>query len=723
MSGRAPGRARRGFSEPLSGHATLIGDRMSEPTTRSSPRTPSAPKRPEQGDQQQPWRVEGGRDDGAGGGPGGEKPKFRFPRWLLWLTLGLLLLNILVARQVPDDGGRLDVPYSFFREQVERGNVTEVNAQGDIIQGEFRRATKPPDAEEGVDPAEAFETTRPTFAEDDELLQLLIREEVEVNARPVDTGRSALFDFLLFFGPTILLVGLFIYFIRRAAGGAGGGLSGLGKSKAKRYEASQQRTTFTDVAGIEEAEEELVEIVDFLKNPDKYRRLGAMIPKGVLLSGPPGTGKTLLARAVAGEADVPFFSLSASEFIEMVVGVGASRVRDLFEQAKKAAPAIIFIDELDAIGRARGGPGGGLGGHDEREQTLNQILTEMDGFTGSEGVIVLAATNRPEILDQALLRPGRFDRRVVVAPPDKDGRLKILEVHTRGKPLREDIDLAGIASSTPGMVGADLRNLVNEAALSAARRGEEEIGLTDFTNSLERIVLGAERRITISADERERTAYHESGHALLGMLEPGADPVRKVSIVPRGRALGVTFQSPETDRYGYDKTYLRGRIIGALGGRAAEELIYGDVTTGAESDLEQVTNIARQMVGRWGMSDRIGLVSVLPGPSDDQTFFPGTPGGPSEATRELVDEEVRAIVEECYRLALERLREHRDQLESLTRALLEHETLDEEDAYRAAGFERRPPALAEGGTPEHDHVAPPADMTAADAARRSAPET
>jgi cell division protease FtsH len=380
----------------------------------------------------------------------------------------------------------------------------------------------------------------------------------------------------------------------------------------------------------------------------------------------------------------------------MVVGVGASRVRDLFEQAKKVAPAIIFIDELDAIGRARGGPGGGLSGHDEREQTLNQILTEMDGFTGSEGVIVLAATNRPEILDPALLRPGRFDRRVTVAPPDKDGRRKILEVHTRGKPLADDVDLDQIAASTPGMVGADLRNLVNEAALSAARRDSETIALSDFMNSLERIVLGAERRITISDEERERTAYHESGHALLGMLEPGADPVRKVSIVPRGRALGVTFQAPETDRYGYDARYLRGRIIGALGGRAAEELVYGNVTTGAESDLEQVTRIARQMVGRWGMSDKIGLVSVLPGPMDEPTLFPGTNGGPSEATRELVDQEVRRIIDECYRAALEQLREHRDQLESLARALLEHETLDEEDAYKAAGFDRRPPALDEG---------------------------
>ncbi|MDQ5807266.1 MAG: ATP-dependent zinc metalloprotease FtsH, partial [Actinomycetota bacterium] len=618
-------------------------------------RSRRAPEKPDQ----QPWRVEGARErrpdgqdrPGAPGG-GGDRPRFRFPRWLLWVTLGLLALNLLVARQVPNDGGREQVPFSTFQEQLEKGNVTEVNATGDDVQGKFKEAVDGRD--EGTEAKKEFATTLPAFVDTEQLSRELREKDVTVNAEPIDEGRSFLAEILLFFGPTLLLVGLFIFLMRRAAGGAGGALTGLGRSKAKRYEASEQRTTFEDVAGIEEAEEELVEIVDFLKNPDRYRRLGAMIPKGVLLSGPPGTGKTLLARAVAGEADVPFFSLSASEFIEMVVGVGASRVRDLFENAKKAAPAIIFIDELDAIGRSRGGPGGNLGGHDEREQTLNQILTEMDGFTGSEGVIVLAATNRPEILDQALLRPGRFDRRVAVSPPDKDGRKQILEVHTRGKPLDPEVDLGAIAATTPGMVGADLRNLVNEAALSAARRNENTIKIADFTNSLERIVLGAERRITISADERERTAYHESGHAVLGMLEEGADPVRKVSIVPRGRALGVTFQSPESDRYGYDVKYLRGRIVGMLGGRAAEELVYGNVTTGAESDLEQVTAIARQMVGRWGMSDRIGLVSVLPGPGDDPVFFPGTNGGPSEATRELVDEEVRKIVDECYSSALHR---------------------------------------------------------------------
>ena len=370
------------------------------------------------------------------------------------------------------------------------------------------------------------------------------------------------------------------------------------------------------------------------------------------------------------------------------------------------APAIIFIDELDAIGRARGG-GASFGGHDEREQTLNQILTEMDGFTGSEGVIVLAATNRPEILDQALLRPGRFDRRVTVNPPDRDGRRQILEVHTRSVPLADDVSLDSLASTTPGMVGADLRNLVNEAALTAARRDHERVEIGDFTDALERILLGAERRITISPEERERTAYHEAGHAVLGMLQPGADPVRKVSIVPRGRALGVTFQSPEADRYGYDADYLHGRIVGMLGGRAAEQIIYGNVTTGAESDLEQVTRVARMMVGRWGMSQAIGLVTVLPGLTEDPLLFPGTAGGPSQATQELLDAEVRRISDECYAQALDRLREARENLESLARALLERETLDEADAYRAAGFDppvkREPqglpaPALARDAT-------------------------
>jgi cell division protease FtsH len=644
--------------------------------------------RPDDSTERRPWRVEGERADEPDGAPPDEGRGRRMPqlpgsRRVWQFLLVLVVLNIVLGQLVPSsEDRRLDVPYTFFRAQVTAGNVKEVNARNDVIQGMFRKAVK----FEKKGPEKTFETVRPTFAQDDELLKLLLEKRVEVNARPIDEGRGLLATLLISFGPTLLIVALLIWFLRRSAGAAGGGALALGRSKAKRYDASATRVTFEDVAGIDEVEDELKEIVDFLKNPERYRKLGAMFPKGVLLSGPPGTGKTLLARAVAGEADVPFFSLSASEFVEMVVGVGASRVRDLFEQAKKAAPAIIFIDELDAIGRARGG-GGGFGGHDEREQTLNQILTEMDGFTGSEGVIVLAATNRPEVLDAALLRPGRFDRRLTVNPPDKDGREEILQIHTRSVPLDADVDLGRIAATTPGMVGADLRNLVNEAALIAARRDHTKVTAADFADALERIVLGAERRITLSEDERERTAYHEAGHAVLGMLEPGADPVRKVSIVPRGRALGVTFQSPVTDRYGYDARYLEGRIVGALGGRAAEEIIYGNVTTGAESDLEQVTHIARQMVGRWGMSDVIGLVSVIPAQGEENYYGPGGPASVSDDTRELVDREVRRIVEGCYDRARRMLTDNRERLESLTRALLEHETLDQDDAYRAAGWE------------------------------------
>src|SRR5690349_8221888 len=390
-------------------------------------------------------------------------------------------------------------------------------------------------------------------------------------------------------------------------------LGNFGRSRARQYEATGDRVTFADVAGIDEAKQELSEVVDFLRDAEKYRRLGARVPHGVLLSGPPGTGKTLLARAVAGEANVPFFSMAASEFVEAIVGVGASRVRDLFQKAKDAAPSIIFIDELDAIGRSRtSGSAGFSGGNDEREQTLNQILTEMDGFDSSTSVIVIGATNRPDVLDQALLRPGRFDRRVAVQPPDRAGREAILKVHTRGLPLAPDVDLGRIAATTPGMVGADLANLANEAALLAARRDHERVEESDFTDSLERIVLGAERQVMMSEQDRRRTAYHEAGHAIVGMLTPGADPVRKVSIIPRGLALGVTFSAPESDRFNYLEPEVHARIMVALGGRAAEGVVFGDISTGAESDINQLTELARQMVGRWGMSDAIGPIAVIP---------------------------------------------------------------------------------------------------------------
>ena len=468
-----------------------------------------------------------------------------------------------------------------------------------------------------------FATERPLQA-DDNLTSLMLSKNVTIDTHPPPTTPFWQ-EFLLGFGPTLLLLALIFLGVRAMSRGAGG-VAGIGRSKAKLYSPDAgPRTTFQDVAGIDEVADEVKEIVDFLRHPERYQRLGATVPKGVLLAGPPGTGKTLLARAVAGEANVPFFSVSASEFVEMIVGVGASRVRDLFQQAKAVAPAIIFIDELDAIGGARGGPHG-LGGNDEREQTLNQILTEMDGFTGSERVVVIGATNRMDVLDPALLRPGRFDRRVVVNPPDQTGRRQILAVHTRGVPLAADVDLDAIAAATPGMVGADLRNLVNESALLAARRGHDRVRREDVTDALEKIVLGTARKIMMSEDEKERTAYHESGHALLGMLTPGADPVRKISIIPRGQALGVTFQAPATDRYGYSGAYLRGRIIGALGGRAAEDLVYGEMTTGAESDLEQVASIARQMVGRWGMSEAIGPVTVLPPPGQASPCSPTATG-------------------------------------------------------------------------------------------------
>jgi len=573
---------------------------------------------------------------------------------------------------------RLELSYTEFLDAVETEKVETVFSQGDSIQGRFLNAQPVPDDPEQT--AELFSTVRPSWA-DDSLVEMLRANNVEISA--VDPEQRPIWQQLLFgFGPTILLIWIFVAMWRRA-GSALGGIGGLGRSRAKRFEATTQRTTFDDVAGIDDAKAELTEIVDFLKNPGKYTRLGGAIPKGVLLSGPPGTGKTLLARAVAGEANVPFFSMSASEFIEMVVGVGASRVRDLFEEAKKVAPAIIFIDELDAIGRTRGG-GVSLGGHDEREQTLNQILTEMDGFTGSEGVIVIAATNRPEVLDSALIRPGRFDRQVAVSPPDQRGRLYILQIHTRNVPLNADADLASIASSTPGMVGADLRNLVNEAALMAARRNHEDVTMADFADALEKIVLGTERQIMMSDTEKERTAFHEAGHALLGMLLPGADPVRKISIIPRGRALGVTFQSPDADRYAYDRGYLEGRIVGALGGRAAEDVVFGTITTGAEDDLVQVTRIARSMVGKWGMSDAIGPITVI---DENREAFMRPEVG--EKTQEIMDDEVRRIVDECYQRAVTVLKEHRSQLDALAAALLDKETLDEAEAYQVAGIPRK----------------------------------
>jgi cell division protease FtsH len=532
------------------------------------------------------------------------------PGFLIFLLV-LVLMNIVLTSTLQTQSTRVRIPYSpTFLEQVNEGNVSSISSKGTTVQGNFRNPVRYPDS--ATSPTKLFVTELPEFTDNKALLSLLQSKGVVINATSPSTGTPLLVTLLLSFGPALLIVLLFVWMMRRAAGGIGGGVTAFGRSRAQRVEPSEQHVTFEDVAGIDEAKEELTEIVDFLKDPQKYRRLGGRIPRGVLLTGPPGTGKTLLARALAGEAQVPFFSISASEFVELFVGVGASRVRDLFTQAKEAAPAIIFIDELDAIGRSRAGAIGGFGGgHDEREQTLNQILTEMDGFDPSVGVIVISATNRPEVLDPALLRPGRFDRRVAVQPPDTVGRRKILEVHTRSVPLADDVNLDRLAATTPGMVGADLANVVNEAALTAARRGHETVTMADLHDALEKLVLGTERRIVLSREERRRTAYHEAGHAIIGMLTPGADPVRKVSIIPRGIALGVTLSAPEADRFSYDRPYLLGKINVALGGRVAEELVFDDVTTGAQNDIKQVTEIARNMVGLWGMSDLIGPVTVI----------------------------------------------------------------------------------------------------------------
>jgi len=603
------------------------------------------------------------------------------PSVLAWLLLtGVVVLLAVIGRSQAGPE-RIDLGYTGFVEQVQRGNVVSAAATGQQLTGVLRSAIADPH-----DPNRrltAFRTRRPDFARDD-LLALLRAKGVALDVHAPSSGEPAWQSLVLGSLPLVLIFAGVWWLMRR--GGAGGAAGAFGRVRARRYEPSKERTIFAQVAGIDEAREELREVVDFLRSPERYRRLGAAMPHGVLLYGPPGTGKTLLARAVAGEAGVPFFSLSGSEFVEMFVGVGASRVRDLFARAKETAPAIVFIDELDAVGRARG-LGSAHGGNDEREQTLNQILAELDGFTGTEGVIVLAATNRPEILDPALLRAGRFDRRIAVSPPDRQGRRAILAVHTRGHPLAADVDLDALAAATPGMVGADLRTLANEAALLAGRANAPVVSMADFQDALEKMLLGAARRVVIPPHERRRTAYHEAGHALVGMIQPGADPVRKVSIVPRGRTLGVTLQTPETDRYGYSAEDLRGRIVGALGGRAAEQLVFCQLTTGAQEDLETATRLARQMVERWGMSEAVGPIAVLAG--EEGSLLAAPAGAVSERTRELVDAEVRRIVDECYEDALVLLGESRARLEALAEALLERETLDEAEAYRTAGVDHR----------------------------------
>ncbi|WP_189956179.1 ATP-dependent zinc metalloprotease FtsH [Streptomyces alanosinicus] len=627
----------------------------------------------------QPWRTEGAPDEPPQQSPGGRRMRGGWWRLAITALIVYLLANLVLSYF--DQANEPTISYTEFSRQVNDGNVAKIYAKGDSIQGELKKEQKNP---EGGGKYTKFNTERPSFA-DDSLWSNLTKHSVTVTAEPVVQHRSFLSNLLISLAPMLLLVAVWVFIARRMSaglGGAGGMLGRKAPPKPVELVPGEKRTTFEDVAGIDEVEGELNDVVDFLKNPDAYRRMGAKMPRGVLLAGPPGTGKTLLARAVAGEAGVPFFSASASEFIEMIVGVGASRVRELFAEARKVAPSIIFIDEIDTIGRARGG-GASMGGHDEREQTLNQILTEMDGFSGSEGVIVVAATNRADILDPALTRPGRFDRVVQVSPPDRGGREAILQIHTREIPMAADVDLAQVARTTPGMTGADLANLANEAALLAVKRKQERVTQSDMSDALEKVQLGAERPLVMPEEERRRTAYHESGHALLGMLQPGADPVRKITIVPRGRALGVTLSTPDADKYAYTEEYLRGRIIGALGGMAAEHVIYDVITTGSESDLEQVTNIARGMVSRWGMSEEVGRLSALP--NDAQQAY-GLAAAPQ--TLDVIDSEMRRIVDECYEEACRKLRDHRGQLDALAQALLANETLEEADAYRIAGITR-----------------------------------
>jgi cell division protease FtsH len=641
----------------------------------------------------------GGAPRTGPGGSSGDVPKL--PPRRAWLTfLLLLIMNYVVMRALLGAEPAATVPYTFFKAQVARDNVEKVFSKGETIQGRFREPVTYPPADSsraaadrrwggGAQPSRSFKTTLPSFV-DPGFERLLTDHDVEISAEPIKKS-DPLLSMLLGFGPAILIIAFYVWMFRRQGGA--GGVMGLGASKARRYDiSSDTKVTFDDVAGIDEAENELVEIVDFLKAPEKYTRLGGTAPKGVLLVGAPGTGKTLLAKAVAGEAGVPFFSMSASEFVEMIVGVGAARVRDLFKQARENAPAIIFIDEIDAVGRARGPSV--MGGVGEQEQTLQQILTEMDGFSSSDGVIVLAATNQPDALDKALLRAGRFDRRVVVNLPDKGGREAIFKVHTRKVPLATDVNLAEIAGATTGLSGADIKNLVNEAALGAARRGQDSVRMKDFFDALEKIILGPTRPLVLSRQDRERIAYHEGGHTILGLVTPGADPVKRVTIVPRGQALGVTYQQPISDRYNYPESYLRGRIVGSLGGRAAEEVVYGSRTTGAENDIEQATNIVRMMVTRWGMSDQLGMVQLAPAGNPYLGGSPAYMGEKpiSDATARLIDAEVQRIITECHEEAKRLLAQHRRQLDSLVTALLAQETLDEQQILDVTGFAPQPEA-------------------------------
>lgn len=579
---------------------------------------------------------------------------------MLWAIIVLAMVMLFNMFQQPQMNAHR-IPFSDFLNQIEDGQIVAVTMQGHNLTGKT-----------------ADNKSVQTYAPDDAgLVNKLIEKKVEIKAEPPEESPWYM-TLLVSWFPMLLLIGVWVFFMRQMQTGSGKAMS-FGRSRARLLNQENARVTFADVAGVDEAKEELSEVVEFLSNPKKFTRLGGRIPKGVLLVGPPGTGKTLLARAVAGEAGVPFFSISGSDFVEMFVGVGASRVRDLFMQGKKNAPCLIFIDEIDAVGRQRGAGLGG--GHDEREQTLNQLLVEMDGFESNEGVILIAATNRPDVLDPALLRPGRFDRQVVVPTPDLRGRRKILEVHTGRTPLAPDVDLDVLARGTPGFSGADLENLVNEAALQAAKLNEEKLDMRDFEFAKDKVLMGRERRsLILSDDEKRVTAYHEGGHALVARLLPGSDPVHKVTIIPRGRALGVTMQLPEEDRHGYTRTYLLNNLVVLLGGRVAEELILDDITTGASNDIERVTKTARKMVCEWGMSDVIGTLSI--GETGEEVFIGREwvqNKNFSEDTARLVDAEVKRIVDEAHKRCRQLLQDNEAALHRIANALLERETITGDD--------------------------------------------
>ena len=597
---------------------------------------------------------------------------------VLWVVIAVVLMSVF-QNFTPQGTPSTALAYSEFIQEVKAGRVKSVYIKGDEIEGISLSGNK-------------FKTFSPP--NDPKLVDDLLANNVEIRAAEPQQ-RSLLLEILISWFPMLLLIGVWIFFLRQMQGGGGKGAMSFGKSKAKLMGEDQIKVTFSDVAGCEEAKDDVVELVDFLRDPSKFQKLGGKIPRGVMMVGPPGTGKTLLAKAIAGEAKVPFFSISGSDFVEMFVGVGASRVRDMFEQAKKHAPCIIFIDEIDAVGRQRGAGLGG--GHDEREQTLNQLLVEMDGFEGSEGIIVIAATNRPDVLDPALLRPGRFDRQVVVGLPDVRGREQILKVHMRKVALGDNVDAAIIARGTPGFSGADLANLVNEAALFAARGNKRTVDMDDFERAKDKIMMGAERKsMVMSEDEKKLTAYHEAGHAIVGLTVPEHDPVYKVSIIPRGRALGVTMFLPEDDRYSFSKRRLQSQICSLFGGRIAEELIFGAeaVTTGASNDIERATDIARNMVTKWGLSNKLGPLAYS---EDEGEVFLGRSvtkhKNMSDETAHAIDEEIRHYIESNYERAETILKENMDKLHSMADALMKYETIDQHQIKAIMeGDEPPPPA-------------------------------